>query len=74
MNAICVTVNRPFSLSHQPCRAEAQTIGAGGIIGEYLSCPMILRLYWMLGILGAQAIQMYYQAPTLRDYNSVGWG
>lgn len=70
MSATCVTVNRHFSPSSQHHKREAQTVRAGSLIRECRFCPESLKLYWMLGAPGAQAIHTYYQDPTRRDSNS----
>lgn len=51
-----------------------QNIGAGRHVGEYLSYPVILKVYRILKISGAHAMHTYYWAPTLKGYNSVGLG
>lgn len=51
---------------------EAQNTRAGRHPGEYLSYPVVLRLYWVLRSFGAHAVHMYYRASTLRVYDSVG--
>lgn len=54
--------------------SEMHNVRAGRLTGEYLSCPVVPKLYWTFRKPRAHVIHTCHQAPTLRDDNSMGLG